>query len=105
MAEKLRAALSRREVAIRDFFDIDYAVRNFGFHPLEATIIEMVRQKLAVPGNEPVDISPERMATLRRQLDSQLKPVLRAKDFAAFDLDRAFSTVSDVAAMIEIEQP
>jgi len=105
MAEKLRAALSRREVAIRDFFDIVYAVRNFGFNPLEATIIEMVRQKLAVPGNEPVDVSPDRLASLRQQLDSQLKPVLRVDDFIAFDLDRAFRIVSDVATLIGIEQP
>lgn len=34
MVEKLRAALCRREVAIRDFFDVDYAVRNTGTeHP------------------------------------------------------------------------
>ncbi|MGZ6249773.1 MAG: nucleotidyl transferase AbiEii/AbiGii toxin family protein [Syntrophales bacterium] len=87
MAEKLRAALSRHEVAIRDFFDIVYAVRNFRFNPLEATIIEMVRQKLAVEGNEPVDVSPDRLASLRQKLDSQLKPVLRVDDFVAFDLD------------------
>ncbi len=105
MAEKLRAALSRREVAIRDFFDIDYAVRNFEFNPLEATIIEMVRQKLAVPGNEPADVSPDRLTSLRQQLDSQLKPVLRANDFVAFDLDRAFRAVSDVATLIGIIQP
>jgi predicted nucleotidyltransferase component of viral defense system len=105
MAEKLRAALSRREVAIRDFFDIDYAVRNFGFNPLEANIIEMVRQKLAVPDNEPVDVSPDRLASLRQQLDSQLKPVLRVDDFVAFDLDRAFRIVSDVVAMIGIKKP
>ena len=30
MAEKFRAALSRREPAIRDFFDIDHAVRKGG---------------------------------------------------------------------------
>ena len=102
MAEKLRAALSRREVAIRDFFDIVYAVRNFGFNPLEATIIEMVRQKLAVPGNEPVDVSPDRLASLRQQLDSQLKPVLRVDDFRVFDLDRAFRIVSDVATVLGI---
>jgi predicted nucleotidyltransferase component of viral defense system len=105
MAEKLRAALSRPEVAIRDFFDIVYAVRNFGFNPLEATIIEMVRQKLAVPGNEPVDVSPDRLASLRQQLDSQLKPVLRMADFVAFDLDRAFRIVSDVAVMLGIVEP
>ena len=105
MAEKLRAALSRREVAIRDFFDIVYAVRNFGFDPLEATVIEMVRQKLAVPGNEPVDVSPDRLASLRQQLDSQLKPVLRMDDFVAFDLDQAFRIVSDVATALGIIKP
>jgi predicted nucleotidyltransferase component of viral defense system len=100
MAEKLRAALSRRDPAIRDFYDIDYAVRKQGFLPLETAMTEMVRQKLAVPGNEPVDISPERMSTLRRQLDTELKTVLRAKDFAEFDLERAFRIVTEVAAII-----
>jgi predicted nucleotidyltransferase component of viral defense system len=33
LAEKFRAALSRREVAIRDFYDIDHAVRNGGLRP------------------------------------------------------------------------
>ncbi len=100
MAEKLRAALSRREAAIRDFYDVDYAVRKAGFLPLETSMTELVRQKLAIPGNEPVDISPERMATLRRQLDTELKTVLREKDFAEFDLERAFRIVTEVAAII-----
>jgi predicted nucleotidyltransferase component of viral defense system len=100
MAEKLRAALSRREAAIRDFYDIDYAVRKRGFLPLETAMTELVRQKLSVPGNDPVDISPERMATLRQQLDTELKTVLREKDFREFDLERAFRIVKDVAAII-----
>ena len=100
MAEKLRAALSMREAAIRDFYDIDYAVRKRGFLPLETAITELVMQKLSVPGNEPVDISPERMATLRQQLDTELKTVLREKDFREFDLERAFRIVKDVAAII-----
>jgi predicted nucleotidyltransferase component of viral defense system len=100
MAEKLRAALSRREAMIRDFFDIDYAVRKAGFLPLETAMTELVKKKLAVPGNEPVDISLERMATLRRQLDTELKTVLREKDFAEFDLERAFRIVAEVAAII-----
>ena len=100
MAEKLRAALSRREAAIRDFYDIDYAVRKRGFLPLETAMTELVRQKLAVPGNEPVDVSPERFAALRHQLDRELKTVLREKDFREFDLERAFRIVKDVAAII-----
>jgi predicted nucleotidyltransferase component of viral defense system len=100
MAEKLRAALSRREAAIRDFYDIDYAVRKWGFLPLETAMRELVRQKIAVPGNDPVDISPERMAALRQQLDTELKTVLREKDFREFDLERAFRIVTEVAAII-----
>jgi predicted nucleotidyltransferase component of viral defense system len=100
MAEKLRAALSRREVAIRDFYDIDYAIRRLDLHPLEPSLIELVRQKLAVPGNDPVDISAARLAALRQQLDSQLKPVLRKEDFAEFDLESAFRMVADVAARV-----
>ena len=57
MAEKLRAALSRREVAIRDFYDIDYALRRLDLDPREPSLIELVRQKLSVPGNDPVDMS------------------------------------------------
>ncbi|MCG2739561.1 MAG: nucleotidyl transferase AbiEii/AbiGii toxin family protein [Syntrophaceae bacterium] len=99
-AEKFRAALSRREAAVRDFFDLDFAVRRLGLQPNDSSLIELVRQKMAVPGNEPVDISPERLAALRRQLDTELKTVLREKDFREFDLERAFRIVKDVAAII-----
>jgi hypothetical protein len=101
MAEKFRAALSRREAAIRDFFDIDYAVRRLGLHPRDAAFIRLIRSKLDVPGNDPIDVSGDRLKALRLQLESRLKPVLRAKDFAEFDLDRAFKIVADVAAMVQ----
>ena len=90
MAEKLRAALSRRDVAIRDFYDIDYAVRRLGLNPSEPALIALVHQKLSVPGNDPVDVSEARLAELRQQLASQLKPVLREKDFQEFNLESVF---------------
>lgn len=100
MAEKLRAALSRREVAIRDFYDVDHAVRRRGFRVQEPGIVQLVKQKLAVPGNEPVDVSADRLAELTPQVGAQLKPVLRDPDFADFDLDRAFASVIKVAAAL-----
>lgn len=99
-AEKLRAALSRRGAVIRDFFDVDYAVRTGVLEVDDHRLLSLVRAKLAVPGNTPVDVSPARLATLRQQLDADLRPVLRPPDFAAFDLDRAFKIVSDVAATL-----
>lgn len=100
MAEKLRAALTRREVAIRDFYDIGHADRS-GIQLLEPQLVDLVRVKLAVPGNDTVDVSPARIAALQRQREAQLRPVLRPADYAAFDLDGAVSTVLAVAKALE----
>ena len=100
MSEKLRAALSRREVAIRDFFDLDHAVRNGGFDPQNPLLLDLLRRKLAIPGTGPVDVSPARMEQLQRQLEAQLRPVLREREFAEFDLKRAIATVRAVAMEI-----
>ena len=97
MAEKFRAALSRREVAIRDFYDLDYAALHLDLDPADPRLIEMVRQKLTVPGNSPVDVGPERLAGLKRQLNTRLRTVLRDKEFQAFDLDQAFRLVTAMA--------
>jgi predicted nucleotidyltransferase component of viral defense system len=92
LAEKFRAALSRREPAIRDFFDIDYAVRKGGLRHNDAEFIDQVRKKLAIPGNDPVDVGEMRLDDLRRQVETRLRPVLRDREFAEFNLDRAFQS-------------
>lgn len=96
MAEKFRAAMTRLEPAIRDFYDIDHAVRTRKLDSRKPAFKALVRKKLAVPGNGPVDLSDARLALLRGQVDSVLRPVLRPADFAAFDLDRAFTLVVDL---------
>jgi predicted nucleotidyltransferase component of viral defense system len=100
MAEKLRAALSRREVAIRDFYDVDHAFRRMQTDPCNPALIDLVRRKLAEPGNSPPNVSAIRLDALREQLEAELAPVLRRSDFAAFDLDRAWATVSRVATAV-----
>jgi predicted nucleotidyltransferase component of viral defense system len=93
MAEKVRAALTRREVAIRDFYDIDHAVQRHGLDLAAPDFIDTVRAKIVVPGNNPPDISASRLAALQDQLSTRLKAVLRADDFKQFDLDRAIAVV------------
>jgi predicted nucleotidyltransferase component of viral defense system len=100
MAEKYRAALSRRDVAIRDFYDLDYAVRHLSLELDSPTFVDMVRRKLAVPDNPPVDVGEERMLALRRQVNAKLKPVLRERDFRDFVLDRAVALVMDMSARV-----
>jgi predicted nucleotidyltransferase component of viral defense system len=99
-AEKFRAALSRREVAIRDFYDLDYAIRQNLFRPEDEQLIDLVRQKIRIPGNQPVDTSAPRLTQLRQQVEAQLRPVLREGDFQSFDLDRAFGIISDMASRV-----
>jgi hypothetical protein len=97
MAQKLRAALSRREPAIRDFFDVDHAVHRLGLPLADDALVDLVRRKLVVTGNARVDVSESRLTALRLQVLTELRLVLRDPDFAAFDLDRAFSLVTALA--------
>ena len=97
-AEKLRAALTRMEPAIRDFFDIDCAVRKGILNYLDESILTLVRQKLLVPGNSPIDLSPKKKQNLQRQIAAQLASVLRQDDYENFDLERAFAVVAEVAS-------
>jgi predicted nucleotidyltransferase component of viral defense system len=104
-AEKVRAALTRKEPAIRDFFDVFYAVRQIGLDTHDPEFLSMVRAKLEVPGNAPIDVSPERKQELDRQLEGQLRPVLRPADFDRFNLDQAFEVVSNIADAISDWRP
>ncbi|MDI6616065.1 MAG: hypothetical protein QME27_05065, partial [Syntrophaceae bacterium] len=99
-AEKFRAALTRREPAIRDFFDLFHAVIRKELTYRDPDFVNMVREKILIPGNDPIDISPERRRELDRQRIGQLRPVLRPSDFAWFDLNEAFNMVCTMAKAI-----
>jgi len=100
MAEKLRAALTRRAVAIRDFFDVDHATRRGDLDVADAQLLELLRRKLEVPGTPPVDLSPARVEELRGQRLTELRPVLRERDFDEFDLEHAIETVDSIARRV-----
>lgn len=100
-AEKVRAALTRKEPAIRDFFDLFYAAHKMHMDFHDSDFMDMVRMKLAVPGNFPVDTSPERKRELDRQMEAQLKPVLRPPDFLEFNLDEAFELACSIAMCVD----
>lgn len=95
-AEKFRAALTRREPAIRDYFDIDYAITQLKLNPDEEELTSLVRKKLAVPGNEKQELNTDWLKVLQLQLDAQLKPVLRTADYRKFDLNRAMGFVEEM---------
>ncbi|MBE9582692.1 MAG: hypothetical protein IMF18_13905 [Proteobacteria bacterium] len=89
--------MTRKEPAIRDFYDLYHAVREIRLDSQNPDFLSMVRAKLKVPGNAPVDVSAERKLELDRQLGGQLRPVLRPADFARFNFDEAFELVCSIA--------
>ena len=99
-AEKVRAALTRDPPAIRDIFDIADAVHARRLDFSEPRFLNLVRQKLAVPGNAPTDTSSTRRTAIVSQMETHLKPVLRAADYAAFDVERAFAEIRRIAATV-----
>lgn len=99
-AEKLRAALSRRDPAIRDFYDIHFAVQQSGLVLDDGDLTQLLQRKLSIKNSDPVDVSPARLAALQQQIEPNLRPVLRKQDLDNFDLDDAFAMVSAVAAKV-----
>ncbi|OGP81906.1 MAG: hypothetical protein A2V87_02660 [Deltaproteobacteria bacterium RBG_16_58_17] len=97
IAEKLRAALTRLEPAIRDFFDIDYLASRNKMDLSDRHLFQLLAEKLKVPGNPLIDLSPARKEKLKAQINTELKPVLRPVDFESFDLDRAFGLAERIA--------
>jgi predicted nucleotidyltransferase component of viral defense system len=94
-AEKTRAALTRRDPAIRDFFDLDYAIRKGRLQHGAPEFLRLVAQKLARTDDQ-VDTSPARLEMLAGQIETQLKPVLRAADYGEFALDRIVAVLREV---------
>jgi hypothetical protein len=61
----------------------------------------MVRQKLSVPVNDPIDVSLERKRQLVQQAKTHLQSVLRPSDYSSFDINSSFSIVSAVSEQLE----
>jgi hypothetical protein len=101
-AEKIRAAITRKEPAIRDFFDLLHAVRKRGLNTRDPEFLSMVKAKIDVPGNEPLDLSQERKQELNRQLEGQLRPVLRRSDFGDFNLNEAFELIRNITKALSL---
>jgi len=102
-AEKIRAALTRRDAAIRDLFDLDHAVRNKDIDLNAPDFWQLVAAKIALPGNE---IQPlgggGRLESFKIQVQTDLRPVLRPVDFEKFDFDAGIETLSKIEQKVRV---
>ncbi len=100
-AEKVRAALTRREAAIRDFFDLDYARELVGVDIQDPEFCSLVRHKISVPGTEPVQLTAERRDLLDAQISTKLRPVIRTADGERFGLNRIWQALLDLEKALQ----
>ncbi len=100
-AEKVRAALTRKEAAIRDLYDLDHATRNSHIPLDEQGWLALIKEKFQVSGNGQIQVSLERKAAFKDQLETDLRPVLRDRDFSIFDFESAWKQLERIAVMVQ----
>lgn len=99
-AEKVRAALTRREAAIRDFFDLDYAYQNDILDFSSQRFLSLVSHKLL--NNRSTVKLPDRttLLLLSQQMETHLMPVLEESQYVQFDLERPVTLLQEITTMI-----
>lgn len=101
IAEKLRAGAIRETIAPRDFYDIDFVLRN-GFNLTDHDVLELFKKKLE-EDNADTELSKYRLnlgrkdveiRDMRSRIKEELFEVLTPNERKNFDLDVALSRIN-----------
>ncbi len=93
VAEKIRAWLTRKTPAIRDFFDIRYIKHNSDFDFQDPELKKLIIKKLEDVNFEYTLDKDNNYDLLERQIETDLKPVL--KDKFDFNLPEIYKFILD----------
>ena len=102
VSEKLRAAALRPKIAPRDFYDIDFIIRN-GFDLARKEVMILFLKKVEEDGGDP-DISryginlgrsDKEIQKMRSRIDDELLGVLTVDERERFDLDKALVRINN----------
>ena len=93
VAEKIRAWLTRKTPAIRDFFDIRYIKQNSDFDFQDPELKKLIIKKLEDVNFEYTLDKDNNYNLLERQIETDLKPVL--KDNFNFNLPEIYKFILD----------
>ncbi len=85
-AEKIRAALTRQKIAIRDFYDIAYALNNKLIDLENENFTQLVKQKLLTNGEKPIEFDTNKIAFLTNRVGTELQSTLSQRSTFKFDL-------------------
>lgn len=100
-AEKLRASALRKKLAPRDFYDIDFIIRN-GFDVSNKEVVELFKKKLKEDGGD-TDLmkyrinlgrSNSEIKDMRSRIEAELFDVLTPGERKNFDLDTALKRIN-----------
>jgi predicted nucleotidyltransferase component of viral defense system len=103
VAEKLKAAINREEVAIRDFYDLWHiAEAGFDFH--NKGFIKLFKRKLSDEGyagdfRRDFGLAKDKIDLLHRQIETDLIPVIRVDE--KFELAGVFERFNKILGDIE----
>jgi predicted nucleotidyltransferase component of viral defense system len=112
IAEKTRAAATRETIAPRDFYDLDYAIRNnFDFKNEEFAIL--LKNKFAEE-NFDTDLKKyalnlgrknEEIESMKENIHEELYPVLTRVEKAAYDVNMALNRINNmIRVVIDIDK-
>jgi predicted nucleotidyltransferase component of viral defense system len=98
VAEKLKAAISRKDVAIRDYYDL-WHIAEVGFNFYADKFIKLFKRKVTDEGytgdyRQDFGLTADKISFLRRQVDVALAPVIRAGE--KFDLDKVLERFNKI---------
>jgi predicted nucleotidyltransferase component of viral defense system len=99
--EKIRAALTRERAAIRDLYDVNFAIQNLVIKQHDKELMRLAAQKVETGGNVDFQLHGQRRKDLKEQVDTQLRTVLRPVDFKQFDFEQAWIHLSEVAENVK----
>jgi len=105
IAEKLRAAAIRKVIAPRDFYDIDFVLRN-KFQIGDKEVLTLFKKKLKEDGGdtdlkkykENLGRSHDEIQDMKARIESELFDVLTVDERENFDLDQALKRINKAMA-------
>lgn len=92
-AEKTRAALCRKKLAIRDFYDLDYALINSLINFNDETFLDLVKEKVKYETHFHDFKNSDIIKNLRSKIKSELEPTLKKSSSITFNLERIINTL------------
>ncbi|MFI4938433.1 MAG: nucleotidyl transferase AbiEii/AbiGii toxin family protein [Candidatus Berkiellales bacterium] len=99
-AEKIRAAFCRQQTAIRDFYDIAYALDKNIINLQDDDFLDTVRSKIKSQEKNYRPLTTQKIQLLHNQMLPELFPTLRYSDYNNFDLDKILQTLHEFSERI-----